>query len=72
MLFYSYKVNELFEIKEFYTFFDEVFVKDFHFAGESHNFWECMYIEEGSICITADEHVYNLGKNEMIFHKPME
>lgn len=72
MLFYSYKVNELFEIKEFYTFFDEVFVKGFHFVGESHNFWECMYIEEGSICITADDRVYNLGKNEMIFHKPME
>lgn len=44
----------------------------FYFAGESHPFWEMVYVFEGSVGITADERVYTLSEGDMVFHKPME
>jgi AraC-like DNA-binding protein len=42
------------------------------FAGETHDFWECVYVQKGQICVTADDRVYSMKSGEMIFHKPME
>ncbi len=45
---------------------------DFKFFGETHNYWELVYINSGSAVITADgkESVHFAG--EIIFHKPHE
>jgi len=51
---------------------DAVRPKDFYFKGESHDFWEIVYILDGKAIATADDHVYSLSKGQMIFHKPME
>lgn len=44
----------------------------FQFLGESHNFWECLYVLEGTVCVSADERIYQLEPGELIFHKPLE
>ena len=67
-----YKINQLINITEMYSFFERQFGKDYSFPGESHNFWECMYVEDGSVCVSGDERVYSLKSGEIIFHKPME
>lgn len=72
MIWNAYTVTEQIHIPEFYSFFDIHYEKGFDFAGETHNFWECVYVIEGSICVSGDERVYNLEKNHIIFHKPME
>ena len=72
MIWNGYAVTEQIHIHEFYSFFDIHYEKGFHFAGETHNFWECVYVIDGSICVSGDERVYNLEKNHIIFHKPME
>lgn len=59
-------------IYEFYSMFKHTYDKTFVFSGESHNFWECLYVMSGSICVCADERVYNMGAGEIIFHKPHE
>ena len=46
--------------------------KDFYFAGESHDFWEAVFVSEGKIIATGDERIYRLSKGMLLFHKPME
>lgn len=67
-----YAVKEQLHISAFYSMFQIKCDKTFVFPGETHNFWECVYVENGSICVSADERVYNMHAGEMIFHKPYE
>lgn len=68
----AYPVKEQIRITEFYTMFKKDCDKAFVFPGETHNFWECVYVISGSICVSADERVYNMNPGEIIFHKPYE
>ena len=43
----------------------------YFYDGESHNFWESVFIIEGRAGITAGETVYRLNAGQMIFHPPM-
>ncbi len=45
---------------------------DYFFPGESHNFWEFLYVDKGEIEITSEGVPYKLKKGEIIFHKPNE
>lgn len=67
-----YSVKEQIYISEFYTMFKRDYDKTYVFPGETHNFWECVYVISGSICVSADERVYNMNAGEIIFHKPYE
>lgn len=46
--------------------------KGFYFPGESHDFWEGVYVYEGEATATADEKVYHLGVGDFLLHPPME
>ena len=48
------------------------YASDMVFRGESHNFWEFVYVDRGSILVTSDEESYTLSTGEIIFHAPME
>ena len=67
-----YNVNEEVIINKIYSFFYNVRNAGFECQGEIHDFWECVYIVEGKISVTADDRIYNLKTNDIIFHKPME
>lgn len=67
-----YEIDEQLRIKGFYSLFECKYDTEYSFPGETHNFWECLYVIDGSVCASGDERVYDLSKNEMIFHKPME
>ena len=66
------KINEQICISELYSLFEIKYEYGFSFPGETHNFWECMYILGGSVCVSADERIYNLKSGDIIFHKPMD
>ena len=51
-----------------YYEFDQSFV----FAGESHDFWEMVYVDRGRVRIRRDEEELVLSQGEIIFHKPNE
>ena len=68
----SYKVNEQIRITEMYTMFCAHREYNYSFLGEYHNFWECVYVVDGTIRASANKTVYVLNKNEIIFHKPLE
>ena len=48
------------------------FKADFSFEGESHDFWEIVYIDKGCAIVTAESQKYFLTQGEIIFHKPNE
>ncbi len=72
MIIKSVKVEEKIKIERIFSVFEANFPNKFNFSGESHNFWECVYIANGSACVSADCRVYNLSEGEIIFHKPLE
>ncbi|MBQ8351453.1 MAG: helix-turn-helix transcriptional regulator [Clostridia bacterium] len=48
------------------------FDSNFTFAGESHDFLEIVYVEEGNVEVVENEQVYRMRGGDMIFHAPME
>ncbi len=68
----SYSVGEHIKINDIYSVFDHRFKKGYNFSGEMHNFWECVYVIEGCVTVSADARVHLLKAGEIIFHKPME
>ena len=72
MLEKHYFVKKPVEIVSLFTLISRRKDKDFYFAGESHPFWELVYVMQGSVGITADDRVYTLSAGDVIFHKPME
>ena len=46
--------------------------KDFYFAGERHDFWEMVYVDQGRASVVAENTGYLIEQGEVIFHKPME
>lgn len=59
-------------IKGVYGLIDSKKTPDFRFEGESHPFWELVYVKEGTVGVSADERIYSLSAGDVIFHKPME
>ena len=46
--------------------------KDHYFPGESHNFWEFVYVDKGEITAVAEKTSFILKHGDIIFHKPNE
>ncbi len=45
---------------------------NFRFEGESHDFWEFLYVDKGSVDVLAGDSRLSLQKDQIIFHKPGE
>lgn len=65
-------LKEEFNIKEIITVHYFEFAKNYIYEGESHNFWEFVYVDKGEVEIMADTNGYKLNQGEIIFHKPNE
>lgn len=48
------------------------YTSDFTFEGESHDFWELVYVDKGEVEVFNGHNWQALKKGEVIFHKPME
>ena len=66
------QVGRSFQIDGFCTSFPFAWDASFVFHGESHDFWEIVFLTDGMVEVTEDEKVYLLQKNNMILHAPME
>ena len=65
-------LNECFSIDKLYTVHYFEFSKNYSFEGESHPFWEFVYVDKGEADIIAGERKYHLTKGQIVFHKPNE
>ena len=46
--------------------------KNYVFQGESHDFWELVYVDKGSLTAVAEDVTYELAQGQMLFHRPNE
>ena len=67
----EYIINRQVDIYSLHTFFEDLYTHDFYFTGEAHNFWEVVFVIDGTVGITADDKVFYLNAGQVIFHKPM-
>ncbi|QHQ61533.1 helix-turn-helix domain-containing protein [Anaerocolumna sedimenticola] len=65
-------LTEEFTIKDIVTIHYFEFAKDYIYEGESHNFWEFVYVDKGEVEIMAGTEGYKLKQGDVIFHKPNE
>lgn len=65
-------LKEIITIKKIVTVHYFEFAKDYVFEGESHNFWEFVYVDKGEVEVMADMQGYKLRHGDIIFHKPNE
>ena len=72
MVWVAHPVKPQIQLPAFYSLFEIHYDRGYEFPGESHNFWECLYVKEGEVCVSGDERVYDLGRGSIIFHKPLE
>lgn len=68
----KHKIANLISVNRIVTIHHYEFRKDFHFEGESHNFWEMVYVDKGRVHIKAGNNDVYLGSGEVAFHKPNE
>ena len=47
------------------------YMKNFEFKGESHNFWEFLYVDKGTVAVRADDTWTTLYTGDIIFHSQM-
>lgn len=64
--------ERIFNIEKIITLFYMELSKNFYYEGESHDFWEMVYIDKGEMLCTADKNRFILKSGEMTFHKPNE
>lgn len=68
----AHPIEPLIKIDSMYTLHLRHFDKGYTFHGETHNFWEGLYVTNGKLCVTADERVFTLSSGGIVFHKPLE
>ncbi len=60
------------EVKEMISLHYFEYVKDFQGVGESHDFWELVYVDYGEIQASAGAKTHHMSQGDMVFHQPME
>lgn len=65
-------IPRLINIDKLYTFFKTSFKNNYSFTGESHDFWEMVFVCDGTVGITAGSDVYVLERGQAVIHRPNE
>ncbi len=68
----KHKIANVISINKIVTIHYYELDKNYFFEGESHNFWEMVYVDAGEVEINADNKQHHLKQGEVIFHKPNE
>lgn len=72
MNYISFPVPKTLEISSLCTSFKVTFDPNYSFAGETHNFWEMVFVLDGDLGVCAGNKILSLTKGDAILHEPME
>lgn len=70
--FLKHSFETVISVEKLVTAFYMELSKDFYYPGESHDFWELVYIDRGEMVCTAKDNQFVLKSGELTFHKPNE
>lgn len=65
-------LNTVFEVTTIYTVHYFEYDCNYKFKGEFHNFWEILFVDSGSVEVTAGNRTLVLEKGHVVFHEPDE
>ena len=65
-------LNKLIHIEKLYTIHYFEYMRNFSYSGESHDFWEFVYVDKGTIDISMDYTSHTLTNGDIAFHQPNE
>ena len=65
-------LKSLVSISKIVTIHYYEFDKNFVFDGESHDFWEMVYVDGGRVKVKSGEDECELSQGDVIFHAPNE
>ncbi len=68
----KHRLDNIIDVTKIVTMHYFELSKDYTYSGESHDFWEIVYVDKGQVEITADNEEFTLSQGQMRFHKPME
>ena len=68
----SYAIARCPDILAFYASLNQYFNRTHDFAGETHPFYELVYVAKGCVGVTAGKDIYKLQAGQMILHYPDE
>lgn len=69
-MFQAIPVEPILRVTELYTIYYFHHKSGYRFAGESHDFWEIIYVDDGRASGLNGPEPYTLEKGQMIFHHP--
>ena len=72
MSFIPFELRKPLEIRKLYSVHYFEYTSDYAFSGETHDFWEFLYVDKGTIHVQRDGENLDLTRGEMIFHAPGE
>ncbi len=72
MQFTKIKLENCITVDSVYTIHYFEYTNNFYYAGESHDFWEFIYVDKGSVDICMDDKQITLKKGDIAFHQPNE
>lgn len=71
-IYIRHAISSLINVHKIVTIHYADFDKDFDYEGESHDFWELLYVERGEVNLKTKTKQLLLREGEIIFHKPNE
>lgn len=66
------QLKNLINVTKIVTIHYYEFDKNFSFAGESHDFWEMVYVDKGQVVVKSEKNEIVLTQGDVIFHEPNE
>lgn len=72
MKYFPVGLKDEIKIKDLVTVHYFEYTKNYKFPGESHNFWEVVYVDRGQVIEKVDNEEVILKSGDILFHKPNE
>lgn len=66
------KVEPQVRVLSFHSGWENCCWQNYVFPGESHDFWEFMYVVDGKMGVAKNEKIFELEEGDIIFYRPME
>lgn len=70
--FHPLRLRQDLQVDELISFHYFEYPKGYLFEGESHDFWELLYVDKGEVEVRADDRLLILQQGSIVFHKPGE
>ena len=65
-------LKNILNIRQIYTLYCFDFAPNYSTKGESHDFWELVYVDNGEVGLFGGEQLHHVTAGQMILHKPNE